>query len=151
MIIRKYTHHDLDSVAILEKRAFDVGPYSKRYLRQILEDKDSTSIVSQIDARIVGYAVAIPMDRKKIDIESIAVDPDYSGMGIGHSMMASIESISLFRKYFTIVLEVREKNVKAISFYKSLGFKETEFIENYYSEIYCGSRNAFRMEKQIDQ
>ncbi len=150
MMIRRYCHDDLDSISILEKRAFEVGPYSKRYLREVLEDEQSISITAQIGEAIAGYTVAMPVDTEKIDIESIAVDPGYSGRGVGHAMMKNIQSKARFMGYSTIVLEVREKNANAISFYKVIGFMETEFLENFYIEKYRGSRNAYRMEKQIN-
>ncbi len=144
MILRRYRTPDLDGIAALEKRAFTVGPYSKRYLKRVLEDAEAISIVAQIDSIIAGYLVALPAEKHSIDIESIATDPQFRRSGIATRMIAMLKQIAC-ESYESIILEVREKNDEAISLYRRMGFEITEFLNGYYQESYLGSRNAFRM------
>ncbi|CAC12266.1 N-terminal acetyltransferase related protein [Thermoplasma acidophilum] len=144
MILRRYRSTDLDSIADLEKRAFTVGPYSRRYLKRVLEDAEAISIVAQIDSKIAGYLVALPAEGHSIDIESIATDPEFRRSGIATRMIVMLKQIACER-YESIILEVREKNDDAISLYRKMGFEITEFLNGYYQESYLGSRNAYRM------
>ncbi|KAA8922281.1 GNAT family N-acetyltransferase [Thermoplasma sp.] len=146
MILRRYRRSDLDQIAELEKRAFTVGPYSKRYLRIVLEDPEAISLVAQIGSAICGYLVALPAEGGSIDIESIATDPDFQRSGVATRMMSMLMQIACER-YESIILEVREKNNEAILFYRKMGFEITEFLNGYYREYYLGSRNAYRMRK----
>ncbi len=101
------------------------------------------------EEEIIAYIMACPVSDSSLDIESVAVDPEYRGKGLAKALFQHIEDIAKQRGYEKIVLEVREHNREAIGLYEKLGFKKTEFLKNYYSEKLNGSRNAFRMEKRL--
>ncbi|BAB60382.1 N-terminal acetyltransferase complex subunit [ARD1] [Thermoplasma volcanium GSS1] len=149
MIVRRYLKQDLCAVARLEVRSFEIGPYDKEYLREVLENASSISYIAQISDKIVGYIVAMPLNSQEIDIESIATDPDFRKRSIGTRLIARIENESKSLGYRNIILEVRKENIEAISFYSRLGFNIKEFIVNYYEEYYRGSRDAYRMVKSL--
>ncbi|WP_297215479.1 N-acetyltransferase [Thermoplasma sp.] len=150
MIIRRYRRSDLDNIAVLEKRAFTVGPYSKRYLKTVLEYPGSISMVAQINSSICGYLVALPLDERSIDIESIATDPDCRGLGIAKRMISMLINWAC-NEYENIILEVRDKNTEAISLYLKMGFEIIEFLNGYYHESYRGSKNAYRMKRNCKE
>ncbi len=152
MIVRKFQISDLDDLVILEKRAFDVGPYSRQELQEIFEAPESFNYIA-VDGnneRLAGYVVAIGVSENVCDIESIAVDPEAQGKGVGVLLIKAIESEMAMRGFTVSVLEVREMNDKAISFYAKNGYQVSESVANYYREHLKGSRNAFRMTKKIE-
>ncbi|MHB8361746.1 MAG: GNAT family N-acetyltransferase [Thermoplasmataceae archaeon] len=149
MIIREYRPEDLESIVRIEEKAFTVGPYNIHMLREILHHPDSFSLVCTENNEIIGYAVAIPLDEKIADVESIAVDPAYSGKGIGKSLMIGLEQWMIKNEFQFSVLEVREFNVEAIGLYIKLGYIQSEFLRNYYEFEFKGSRNGFRMIKNL--
>ncbi|MCL4342235.1 MAG: GNAT family N-acetyltransferase [Candidatus Thermoplasmatota archaeon] len=151
MILRKFQFSDLEEIASLESRAFDVGPYDVRELQAIFEMEGSFNYVA-VDTesgRISGYVVACGISDSVCDVESIAVDPDFQGKGVGRDLLFAIEREMAARGFAVSVLEVREKNDKAISFYSKNGYSLAESVVNYYREHLKGSRNALRMTKRL--
>ncbi|EQB68415.1 MAG: ribosomal protein S18-alanine N-acetyltransferase [Cuniculiplasma sp.] len=149
MKIDRITDDDLRKLVRLEERAFTVGPYSADMLRYALSESGDMAFKVEDEEEIIAYIMACPVSDSSLDIESVAVDPEYRGKGLAKALFQHIEDIAKQRGYEKIVLEVREHNREAIGLYEKLGFKKTEFLNNYYSEKLNGSRNAFRMEKRL--
>ncbi len=149
MKIDRITDDDLRKLVRLEERAFTVGPYSADMLRYALSESGDMAFKVEDEKEIIAYIMACPVSDSSLDIESVAVDPEYRGKGLAKALFQHIEDIAKQRGYEKIVLEVREHNREAIGLYEKLGFKKTEFLKNYYSEKLNGSRNAFRMEKRL--
>lgn len=149
MKIDRITDDDLRKLVRLEERAFTVGPYSADMLRYALSESGDMAFKVEDEEEIIAYIMACPVSDSSLDIESVAVDPEYRGKGLAKALFQHIEDIAKQRGYEKIVLEVREHNREAIGLYEKLGFKKKEFLKNYYSEKLNGSRNAFRMEKRL--
>ncbi len=149
MKIDRITDDDLRKLVKLEERAFTVGPYSADMLRYALSESGDMAFKVEDEENIIAYIMACPVSDSSLDIESVAVDPEYRGKGLAKALFQHIEDIAKQRGYEKIVLEVREHNPEAIGLYEKLGFKKTECLKNYYSEKLNGSRNAFRMEKRL--
>jgi len=145
--IRNFVDDDLPAIVGLEARAFEVGPYSRRMLKRIFKMKGSFNIIAEEDNKILGYAVAMPLDLFSADIESIAVNPAYHGRGIGTVLIKEIEAEMVRRGYLHSILEVRDRNEEAIGFYKKNGYTNLEYLPEYYGEAFRGSRGAIRMHK----
>ncbi len=149
MILRGYKASDLDSICELEKKAFDVGPYTRRMLKHIFDSPKAFNFVAEEDERIVGYVVAFPLNETKADIETIAVNPDFHRKGTGSRLIAAIENEMRERGFGFSVLEVRSTNTEAINFYVKHGYHTIEHLHEYYTEVFRGSRGAYRMEKML--
>lgn len=149
MKIDRITEHDLIRLVRLEEQAFTVGPYSLDMLKYALSESGDMAFKIEDDSGIIAYMMACPVSSNSLDIESVAVDPEYRGKGLAKRLFQYVEELAKERGYEEIVLEVREFNHEAIGLYEKLGFRKTEFLKNYYSEKLDGSRNAFRMEKRL--
>lgn len=147
--IRSYWSTDLDAIVELESRAFPVGPYSRRMLSAIFRNPLSFTFVADDGGKVVGYASVLPLDSSSADVESIAVDPDYQGKGIGGILLETIEKEMARRGYTRSVLEVRDKNEAAIVFYRRHGYEIISHMPRYYHELFGGSRGAYRMVKLL--
>ncbi|MCL4334867.1 MAG: ribosomal protein S18-alanine N-acetyltransferase [Candidatus Thermoplasmatota archaeon] len=147
MILRKYVSSDLQNIVDLEKKAFVVGPYDESMIREIMESRNSINLIALDNGRIVGYIVALLLDGSSSDIESIAVDPESSRRGIGTTLLLAMEEQLRVMGVVKSYLEVRENNNEAIRFYIKHGYKTVQFLKNYYTEKFRGSRNAYRMVK----
>ncbi|MCL4438620.1 MAG: ribosomal protein S18-alanine N-acetyltransferase [Thermoplasmataceae archaeon] len=150
MNLRKYVPQDLDAIVEIEKKAFPVGPYSRRMLKRVLKEGGSISVVAEVDSVIAGYAVLLPLNEDEADIETIAVLPEFHGKGISDRLMEYLEEEARKRSFSEIILEVREKNLRAISFYRRHGYEVISYIPEFYHEYYEGSRGAFRMSKALN-
>ncbi len=145
--IRNFVDGDLPGIEDLEHKAFEVGPYNRRMLKRIFSKKGSFNVVAEEDGKIVGYAVAMPLDLFSADIESIAVDPGFHGHGIGTVIITEIEKEMVRRGYLHSILEVRDRNHEAIGFYKKNGYTVLDYLPTFYTEDFRGSRGAIRMHK----
>lgn len=150
VLLRNFQVTDLDEISLLEERAFPEAPYEKELLAKVFTSERSINEIAVVENRIAGYVVALVMNDKAADIESIAVDPDLSGMGIGSTLLETIEEKLWIIGIRRIVLEVRDTKTEAIEFYKKHGYKVMEHLKNYYTERYRGSRNAYRMFKILN-
>lgn len=151
MKIDRIHDDDLKKLVRLEERSFTVGPYSIDMLRYALSESGDMAFKIEDGDRIIAYIMACRVSDNSLDIESVAVDPEYRGRGLAKALFKHIEDIAKQRGYERIELEVREHNLEAIGLYEKLGFKKTEFLKNYYMEKLNGSRNAYRMEKSLIQ
>lgn len=149
MNIRPLELSDLEQLVEIEKSAFTVGPYSKRMLKRMIEMERSFSFVAEEDGTILGYVSAMPLDTESVDVESIAVHPDYQGRGIGGQLLQKIEEEMKSRGFIRSILEVRDMNYESIRFYKKHGYVEIRHMRAYYNEDYRGSRGAYRMAKAL--
>ena len=151
MEVERISKEDLIKLVYLEKRAFEVGPYTIEMLEYALYEAGDMAFKIEDQGKIVAYLMAAPVSGTSIDIESIAVDPDYRGKGFAKILFTFTEKLAREKGYKKIELEVREFNREAIGLYERLGFSKAEFLENYYIEKYEGSRNAYRMEKDLGE
>ena len=139
-MIRQGSIDDFEIIKRIEKRVF--GRFS--YLDDEIREMIMNSIVLLYDEK--GY-ISFFFEDCSCHVESIAVMPREKGKGIGSVLMREMENICIKYGKKRVVLEVREKNFRAIKFYESLGYRRIKVLENYYLIPYKGSRNAYFMEK----
>lgn len=110
---------------------------------QIKESLNSeyTKIYVYEDEGIVKGFLHIEDHYEITDIINIAVSDKYQKLGIGKQLIDYVINTTSSEK---IMLEVRETNVRAISFYHKCGFVEIHRRVNYY-----GNEDAIIMERSI--
>jgi len=134
--IRNITVSDAETLKVIndaitnEDADIDFAQIIKEYKQK---DEEDTSFVAEIDGQVVAYMISYTLYggfglKKSAWIVTFGVDPKYMGQGIG-KMLAH----KLFEKY-------REKGIKHIyttvmwdsidllSFFKTLGFDRSSFI-----------------------
>lgn len=76
------------------------------------------------EGKTIGYIMEKPVSDPRmdsaVDIDSVAVMPEYRGKGIGKALMLWVEEEAKTRGYRLMVLKVREKNIPALSLYRKL-------------------------------
>ncbi|MDI6701976.1 ribosomal protein S18-alanine N-acetyltransferase [Methanothermobacter wolfeii] len=132
MIIREFKPQDLKRVLEIEKASFR-DPYPANLLRDIY-NLGAGFLVAQEDGKVVGFIIFWIRFEDEGHIISLAVDKDYRRRGVGRELVRM--TISIFEKFHikNIKLEVRAENRVAISFYRSLGFREEKIIRDYYED-----------------
>lgn len=148
--VRRGSINDIDEIRGVENRAFGEHAYDYPALKYMLGTANSITAVATIDGMIVGYATVFFRKNSRIaHLESIAVDPDYQGHGIGKVLMTEVDRISVEMKCTKIVLETFERNSAALRLYGLSGYSIKEVVPNYYRIPYQGSKNAIRLEKML--
>ena len=151
LTIRRGSIKDIDEITKIEGRAFGSHAYDYPSLRYMLEIANSVTVVSIMDNKLVGYATVYFRKNSKVShLESIAVDPDFQGYGIGKILLNEVEKISVEMKCSRIVLETFEKNVSALKLYERNGYTVRELVPDYYHTPYGDSRNAIRFQKKLE-
>lgn len=81
---------------------------------------------AQIDNVAVGFVIASTEDDGRKFINSIYIEPNFQGKGIGSMLMK--KALDWLGGDEDIYLEVLSYNQKAIDFYKQFGFERTEAV-----------------------
>jgi ribosomal protein S18 acetylase RimI-like enzyme len=100
-----------------------------------VEHQSDIYILNDEKEKLVGFFATINMiDKKKMELLSIMIDPLSQRHGYGRKIMEFIEKLAKKAGFETIVLVTNIKNMPAINFYKSLGYKIIKKAENYYGD-----------------
>ena len=97
--------------------------YNKQSLIEILEDPFSKGIIAEFESKPVGW-MKLFEDKinKRFYISSLYILPDYQGFGIGKKLLNEAYLIAMHKQYDRVWLGVMTKNVKAVDWYKNIGF-----------------------------
>lgn len=88
--------------------------------------------IATIKNKIIGY-VGVLDCIDNYDIIGIAVSLEEQNKCIGSMLLNEIKKLAKANNVNTITLEVDERNIKAINFYKKNGFLLTKIRKNYYN------------------
>jgi ribosomal-protein-alanine N-acetyltransferase len=89
-------------------------------------------IVHETLGRVIGYVIFWVIG-EDVQINNIALHPDFRGMGIGERVLRSVIEEVKSRGARLITLEVRPSNTAAVSLYRKLGFKMMGIRKGYYT------------------
>jgi ribosomal-protein-alanine N-acetyltransferase len=82
--------------------------------------------------RVIGYVI-FWLIGEDVQINNIAIHPDFRGMGVGEHVMRQVIEQVRFRGASLITLEVRPSNTAALALYRKLGFKLMGIRKGYYT------------------
>jgi predicted N-acetyltransferase YhbS len=104
---------------------------------KIIEDQarkdEDASFVAEIDGRVVGYMISHIVFggfglEKGAWIATLGVDPRFMGQGIGKKLAEEILEVYRKKGINDIYTSVRWDSVDLLSFFKTLGFDRSNFI-----------------------
>ncbi|MEM0325860.1 MAG: GNAT family N-acetyltransferase [Desulfurococcaceae archaeon] len=124
MVIEKAEFRDFESLTrIYSDSAEALGKDDIDWIRAVLKSnsKRIIAIVAKYNGAVVGFAIAY-RNGKRAYIDSIAVDKNYRGMGIGRAILEYLEKIFLEKRVKLVFLSVKSWNVRALDFYLRNGY-----------------------------
>jgi ribosomal protein S18 acetylase RimI-like enzyme len=100
---------------------------------RIAEDGGETSMVAEMDGEVVGYMIAQIIHggfglERGAWIVTLGVDPEFMGRGIGKKMALEIFRVFREKGVSFIYTSVRWDSADLLSFFKTLGFDRSDFI-----------------------
>ena len=104
----------------------------KEYIFSFIEDKESSIYVVEFKEKVIGLIafkilqtddIPIIYQRKYLKINSIVVDEQYRGNGIGKALMEKAHNWAIDKGIKEIELNVFKFNQDAIEFYKNLNYE----------------------------
>ena len=149
--IRSANAADIEAITEIEKKCFpEPIAYSKRQLKYLLLDANSTSLVESQDGVIRGFVIVTYRRGSATGhVETIDVDPTYKKQGTGLRLLGAAEEDMRRRGKRCSQLEVSEGNEAALKLYTKSGYTHKERIKRYYRYEHNGTRDAIRMVKTI--
>ncbi|HEX2255582.1 MAG TPA: GNAT family N-acetyltransferase [Afifellaceae bacterium] len=146
LVLRPATAADLDSLAALEKTAFEGDRLTRRRLRALTAGPSARLVVAERGGRVVGYALLLLRRGSMVArLYSIAVAAAEAGRGTGRRLMAFAEAAARSAGAETLRLEVRADNDRAIPLYTSMGYAAIGERPHYYED----GMTALRYQKSL--
>ena len=115
--------------------------YDPDQLGSAVERDDVGYVVAETEDGVVGFASGGPTDDPGVaTLDTIYVDPDLWGDGIGHDLLAAVESFCREAGCDTLSVRVLAGNEVGLSFYRSEGFdaveeRETDLFEERVTDV----------------
>ena len=149
--IRIATPDDFERIVELEKLCFPKEhAYTRRQLYYLLIKANSTVLVETTGTLVRGFLIILYRRGTTVaGIETINVDPTHRKKGIGLRLLSVAEEHLRKKGIHKIRLEVSIANNAAIKLYEHTGFQKIMLLKKYYHYDHEGSRDAYRMVKEL--
>ena len=92
-----------------------------------------TYLVAEVDATVVGYAVASVV-ADIAELQRLAVDAAHRRAGLATALLEGVLTLARDGGADRLLLEVREDNAGALAFYAAAGFTEIDRRRRYYRD-----------------
>jgi ribosomal protein S18 acetylase RimI-like enzyme len=135
LIIRKLNREDARDIsrinaAITRKPAKDEF---RRMVEELAQSAGNMSYVAEYQGEIVGYMITYLLSggfgiEKSAWIADVGVEPKFMGQGIGKALASEIFKFYSNKKIKNIYTSVRWDSTDLLSFFKTLGFDRSNFI-----------------------
>ena len=136
--IRILTLKDLPQVAIIQESLIKtkVTPQKMTILREHIKKEGNISLVAVLGGQVVGFMISeVMMNSFGLDqsgwIENFGVFPKYMGRGIGQSLATRLFEEYQKHQIHEVYTAARWDSVDLLSFFKSVGFDRSDFINLY--------------------
>lgn len=143
--LRWMIRRDMPSVLDIEHNSF-AYPWTECEFVQCFGKRDCIGMVAEVNEDVAGYMI-YELSKTSIEILSFAVHPKYRRSGIGGALIGRLIGKLVAGRRLKIVVPVRDSNLPAQLFFRSMGFFCTRVAKDYYDE--CDD-NAYIMECLID-
>ncbi len=105
----------------------------KQIIERHVQNKDDASFVAEVNGRVVGYMISYILFggfglQKSAWIATLGVHPKFMGQGIGKLLAEKILQVYREKGVEDIYTSVRWDSVDLLSFFKTLGFDRSSFI-----------------------
>jgi ribosomal-protein-alanine N-acetyltransferase len=108
--------------------------WTPRRVAGLMRQRESAAIIARDGNRLAGFILAQYGD-ESAHIALLGVAGEYRRQGLGRRLVQWVEDTAKVAGLFLIRLEVRAVKRDARYFYASLGYRETDRVDNYYSGI----------------
>lgn len=141
VVIRSIETDDLDRILeINEANVPEVGPVDAERMRYLV-DESPIALVLELDGRIVGFCLVMPLDSEYDSVnyrwftqryddfmylDRVAFDADAQGRGLGTVLYAEVDRLMMPREASRLALEVNldPPNEPSLAFHARRGFVE---------------------------
>jgi ribosomal-protein-alanine N-acetyltransferase len=130
--IRWMIRRDMPEVLQTEQDSF-AHPWTEEDFLHCLRQRNCIGMVAECGDRVVGYVI-YELHKSKLHVLNIAVHPPLRRKQIGAQLVGKLISKLSSHRRSRITLEVREGNLAAQLFLRSLGFLATRVLRGFYED-----------------
>ena len=130
--IRWMIRRDMPEILAIEKSGFEY-PWCEEDFIRCLRQRNCIGMVAEVADRVVGFMI-YELHTNRLHILNFAVAESAMRRGIGTALVDKLVSKLSPHRRNRIVLEVRETNLDAQLFFKSLGFRAISVLRDYYDD-----------------
>jgi ribosomal-protein-alanine N-acetyltransferase len=135
---------DMLEVLAIEQEAFEF-PWSENDFARCLRQRNCIGMVAEMSDSIVAFSV-YELHRTRLHVLNFAVLRSHRRLGVGAQMMAKLTAKLAPDRRNRIVLEVRETNLAAQLFFRSLGFRAVSVLRDFYQDT---AEDAYLMQLSL--
>ena len=130
--IRWMIRRDMPAVLAIEGASFEF-PWDNDDFTRCLRQRNCIGMVAEQDDEVVGFMI-YELHKNRLHILNFAVDPNARRRGVGAAMCDKLVGKLSHDRRNRIMLEVRETNLDAQLFFRSLGFKAISVLRDFYDD-----------------
>lgn len=130
--IRWMIRRDMPEVLAIERESFEFPWFEEDFVR-CLRQRNCIGMVAEHGDRVVAFMI-YELHKTRLHILNFAVAKRMRTQGIGRQMAEKLMGKLSSQHRTTITLEVRETNLPAQLFFRSLGFRATNVLRSYYED-----------------
>jgi len=130
--IRWMIRRDMPEVLDIEQNSFEFPWFEEDFIR-CLRQRNCIGMVAEHGERVVGFMI-YELHKTRLHILNFAVSENARHRSIGHQMADKLISKLSSQRRTRVTLEVRETNLQAQLFFKSVGFRATSVLRSFYED-----------------
>jgi len=130
--IRWMIRRDMAEVLSIEEQSFEF-PWSDEDFTRCLRQRNCIGMVAEIADSVVAFMV-YELHRGRLHVLNFSVARSHRRLGIGAMMIKKLIAKLTPERRQQIVLEVRETNLPAQLFFRSMGFLATSVLKDFYED-----------------
>jgi ribosomal-protein-alanine N-acetyltransferase len=130
--IRWMIRRDMPEVLAIEGNSFEF-PWSEDDFIRCLRQRNCIGMVAEHDERVAGFMI-YELHKTRLQILNFAVHPEYRRRGVGAQMVEKLVGKLSYQRRTRILLEIRETNLPAQLFFRTLGFRAISVLRDFYDD-----------------
>jgi [ribosomal protein S18]-alanine N-acetyltransferase len=140
---------DLAEVSAVETAAYDF-PWTRGNFEDALRNGYIGLCMRDVRGELVGYCVLMPVV-DEMHLLNLCVAPAAQGKGAGLALLVEAVRVTRHEKLFSVLLEVRPSNQRAVHLYERFGFDAIGRRRNYYPAAQRKREDAIVMRLTLSQ
>ena len=130
--IRWMIRRDMAEVLQIEGEGFEF-PWSEDDFIRCLRQRNCIGMVAEHADRVVGFMI-YELHKTRLHLLNFAIGKEFRRQGAGTQMLAKLTAKLSSQRRTRILLEVRETNLAAQLFFRTLGFRAVSVLRDFYDD-----------------
>jgi len=130
--VRWMIRRDMPAVLAIEQQAFEF-PWQEDDFLRCLRQRNCIGMVAEASERVLGFMV-YELQKSRLHLLNFAISAEARRRGVGTQMARKLMSKLSHDRRSRVMLEIRETNLPAQLFFRSLGFRAVSVLRGFYED-----------------